>query len=150
MAQLRSVLTAAGLADVATYLASGNAVFTSDRSTADLEQLVQRVVRDEMGVDTLVLVRTAEELEGAVLGNPWPDRAAFPTQLHVVFLTAEPAVVPDTSQYAPDEAHVTGRLAYVWYADGAGRSKLQLAVPGVEGTARNWRTVLALADMTGR
>jgi uncharacterized protein (DUF1697 family) len=149
MAQLRAVLTSAGLADVQTYLQSGNAVFASDREPVELERVVREVIRDQIGVDTTVLVRTAAELTATVDANPWPDRAASPTQLHAVFLSAEPEVVPDTSRYAPEEAVVRGRVAYLWYAHGAGRSTLQLALPGVEATARNWRTVLALAQLTG-
>jgi uncharacterized protein (DUF1697 family) len=57
-------------------------------------------------------------------------------------------VVPDFSRFAPDEVSFDGRVAYVRYAEGRGRSKLQVAVPGGEGTARNWTTMLALAGMT--
>ena len=148
MAQLREVLTAAGLADVQTYLQSGNAVFTSDLPPAELEQLAHRAIRDGMDVETTVLVRTAAELADVVRDNPWPERASSPTQLHALFLTAAPRVVPDTSRYAPEEAEVRGRVAYLWYAHGAGRSKLQLPLPDVDATARNWRTVLALLEMT--
>lgn len=148
MAELRAALTGLGLRDVATYLASGNAVFTSELDAPALERAVHSAILERMSVGTTVLVRSAAELDDVVKANPWPERAAEATKLHAVFLTAEPPAVPDFSRYAPDEVEVRGRVAYVWYADGAGRSKLPVTVPGVEGTARNWRTVLALAQLT--
>jgi uncharacterized protein (DUF1697 family) len=148
MAELRAVLTGLGLRDVSTYLASGNAVFSSDLDAEALERAVHSAILERMSVGTRVLVRSAAEMAQVVADNPWPDRATEVTQLHAVFLTAEPADVPDLSHFLPDELEVHGRVAYVWYANGAGRSKLQLTMPGVQGTARNWRTVLALAEMT--
>ena len=149
MAELRAALKGLGLQDIATYLASGNAVFTSDLEPAVLERAIHSAILERMSVGTTVLVRTAAEMAEVVADNPWPERAAEPKKLHVAFLTAEPAEVPDVSRYAPDEAEVRGRAAYLWYADGAGRSKLTLTLPGVEATARNWSTVLALAELAG-
>ena len=148
MAELRAALTGLGLRDVATYLASGNALFTSELDAAALERAVHSAILERMSVGTTVLVRSAAELDAVVTANPWPERAAEEKKLHAVFLTAEPAAVPDFSRFAPDEVQVRDRVAYVWYANGAGQSKLQLSLPGVEGTARNWTTVLALRDRT--
>lgn len=148
MAELRAALTGLGLRDVATYLASGNAVFTSDLDAAALERAVHSAILERMSVGTTVLVRSAAELATVVRDNPWPERAADEKKLHAFFLTAEPLAVPDFSRFVPDEVEVRGRVAYVWYANGAGQSRLQLTMPGVEGTARNWRTVLALAELT--
>jgi uncharacterized protein (DUF1697 family) len=148
MAQLRALLAGLGLRDVATYLQSGNAVFSSDeREAAVLERAVHDAIARELDVDTTVMVRTADELAAVAEGNPWPARADVPKQLHAVFLAAEATAVPDFSRFAPDEVLVRGRTAYVWYAEGAGRSKLTLDALRVEGTARNWTTVLALRDM---
>ena len=149
MAQLRTLLGELGYTDVATYLQSGNAVFTTQEDPEAVARAVHEAILTGMDVDATVLVRTAAELADVVAGNPWPERAAWPKQLHAVFLTAEPAAVPDVSRFAPDEAEVRGRVAYVWYAEGAGRSKLTLPLPGVEAPARNWTTVLALAEMSG-
>lgn len=148
MAELRTLLTGLGFADVQTYLQSGNVVLTAENEPEQLERRVHDAILDGMGVDTTVLVRTAGELADVVARNPWPDRVDEPKKLHAVFLTAEAPAAQDFSRYAPEEVHVDGRTAYVWYALGAGRTKLPAQVPGVEGTARNWTTVLALMEMT--
>ena len=149
MGELRALLTSLGLADVQTYLQSGNAVFRSEQADADvLAAQIAEAIRDGLGVATTVMVRSAAELVDVVDGNPWPDRAAEPKLLHVLFLTAAPSSPPDVSRFAPEEALIRGRVGYLWYALGAGRSKLVLTLPGIEATARNWTTVTALARMT--
>ena len=51
----------------------------------------------------------------------------------------------------PEQVAIVGRNAYLVYPDGIGRSKLTITVIekklGVRGTARNWNTVLKLAEM---
>lgn len=96
MANLRTGLTDAGLTDVATYLQSGNAVFSGG---PDEEQvvvaLVRSVVQDACGVR-----RRGRRAERCL-----------------------------------------------WHGQGSGRSRLQVDAPGAVATARNWRTVMALARL---
>jgi uncharacterized protein (DUF1697 family) len=109
---------------------------------------VREVVAASSGVDTVAVVRTGPELAEVVARNPWPDRAATPKQLHVLFLSAPAAV--QTARVGPDEeVAVDGGEVWVWYGAGAGRSRLQLQAPGAVVTARNWTTVTALAQLAG-
>lgn len=153
MAALRDLLVGLGHSDVTTYLQSGNAVFGStDRDTDRLAEGIRDAVLSSFGVDAAVLVRSAAELAEVVAANTWPDRAAEPTKLHVAYLSSVPVDAPDLSRFAPDEVCVVGRAAYLWYADGSGRSKLTLDVLEralrVTGTARNWTTATELARRT--
>jgi len=50
-------------------------------------------------------------------------------------------------RFAPDELVIDGREVYVHFPNGMGRSKLSLDL-GTPATARNWRTVLALRELT--
>lgn len=149
MSDLRQGLTAAGLTGVRTYLQSGNAVFDSPLREADqVAALVREVVAQACGVDAEVVVRTHAELADVVARNPWPDRAATPKQLHVLFLSAPAADVRAVRVGPSEQVAVDGREAWVWYGDGAGRSKLQVQAPEVVVTARNWSTVTALAQLS--
>lgn len=153
MSGLREVLGSLDLTGVTTYLQSGNAVFGSDEPDADvLSEAIRTAVRDSLGVDVPVLVRAAAELAQVVAANPWPERAAEPKKLHVGYLSSVPGDVPDLSRFPPDEVRVVDRAAYLWYADGSGRSRLTLdaleRALAVTGTARNWTTATALARMT--
>lgn len=147
MTDLRDALTAAGFGDVRTYLQSGNAVLDADGGEADVAARVRALLADGMGVDCDVMVRSAEEMRAVAARNPWPDRVEDPTKLHVVFLGQAPDGAPATRHVGPrEEVRLDGREVWVWYGDGAGRSRLVVDA-GIPGTARNWRTVSALVAL---
>lgn len=51
MADLRKVLTSLGYTDVATYVQSGNAVFTTERTdTGALAAAIERAIAENVGV----------------------------------------------------------------------------------------------------
>lgn len=145
MPRLTELFVSLGFADVSTYVQSGNVAFTTSQPKEKTRAAIEAACARELGLDTSVMLRTAAELGRVVARNPYGERAAAePTKVHVVFLDGKPAasVVArlDPHRYAPDEWHLDGREVYVWYANGAGRSKLRLDL-GIPGTARNWNTV---------
>lgn len=148
MADLRTALEAAGLRGVRTHLQSGNAVLDAEGSEADVEAAARQVLADDLGVPCDVMVRSAADLRAVADRNPWPERTAEPTLLHVLFLSA-PVPHDLAARYVgPDEeVLVDGREVWVWYGAGAGRSRLVLDA-GVPATARNWRTVQTLVAMS--
>lgn len=158
MARLRELLVdTLGFEDVITVLQSGNVVFSapaSAKSTA--AKRIASAVAEEFGCTIDVLLRDERAMAKVVSANPWPDRAkAEPAKVHVAFLSAQPAAAKvkavDHDKFAPDELAVVGDAAYLWYPNGAGRSKLGAAVfergLGVVATARNWNTVTKLVDL---
>jgi uncharacterized protein (DUF1697 family) len=153
MADLRDIFAAAGCEDVGSYIQSGNVVFT--HAVADTEQLaagLERRIEGETGFDVPVILRTARAWEGVVEQNPYPD--AEPTALHVVFLAQPPATDAaaafDADRFVPEKFTVVGREVYLHLPDGMGHAKLPPALPLIRGvgTARNWRTVLKLAELS--
>jgi len=157
MPALRDALTQNGLGDVRTYVQSGNIAFVSrHRSPAAVSRNVRDVVRREFGVDQPVVVRTREQIESVIGSNPYP-RAALdrPRVLHVVFLTGvpDPGGIAEvhTDPLSRDACRIVGADLYVDFGESVHASKLSATWfarrLGVEGTARNWRTVLALVDL---
>jgi uncharacterized protein (DUF1697 family) len=154
MADLRRVLSGLGYEGVATYLQSGNAVFTS--SDADPERLSARIreaLAAQVGIDTAVLIRTAAELADVVAANPFPDAVAEPKRLIVVFLSGpvDPAwtATQDPAAYTPDEFRAGDHVVYLRYAQSPLDSPLNglTCPPDVIATTRNWNTVTALARL---
>ncbi|GAB3227234.1 DUF1697 domain-containing protein [Glycomyces halotolerans] len=152
MSEFRSVLGELGFANVATYIQSGNAVFDSDLSSAQVAETVRTALADRFDIETPVIVRTAEELEAILAADPFAGRDLDPSKV-IVSLLADPAPetlsVPDGR---PEEAHTLGREVWVYYPTGIGKSKLDrtpfwkpLGKAAV--TARNLRTVQKLRDM---
>ncbi len=165
MADLRAVVTSLGHGDVATYIQSGNVVFTSQETdTTAIAAALERRLAEVLGVRSSVVVLSRAELSQVARDNPFPDETN-PKCLHAVFRSAEltpdqVAAVAGAEQRARakgsrDEARAVGRVVYLRTPDGLGRSELaaQLArSPTAEaadggGTARNWATVTKLLAM---
>lgn len=146
MAELRERVGRLGGVDVRTYLQSGNVVVAG--GPADLAARLA----DELG--TPVLERTAAALQEVVDGNPFPE-VADPTRLVAVFLSrpvpaaAQALLAPAAT--APDRVRPAAGVLYVHYPRGQAGATLSaatLARVDPAATARNWRTVLALREMS--
>jgi uncharacterized protein (DUF1697 family) len=157
MPQLREALTAAGFSDVRTYVQSGNIVASSrHRGAAGVARAAEAVIRDGFGVTTSVVVRSPRQIRDVLAWCPFPDDAAErPTGVQVIHLDAEPspaAVATVTAEdWSPDRLVVRGPEVCVCYAAASRASRLQhaplLKRLGVGGTARNWRTLVAIEGL---
>jgi uncharacterized protein (DUF1697 family) len=161
MADLRQLTEALGHTEVATYINSGNVVFTSpDTDCGALAAALEQAIARSLAVRPAVVVLSRADLAQVIADNPFPDEAN-PRCLHAVFrrLDLAPdaiAAVEEAQQRARakgsrDEAVPVGRALFLHTPDGLGRSELaaQLSRSGVQadGTARNWATVTRLAAM---
>jgi uncharacterized protein (DUF1697 family) len=89
MADLREVVASRGYEDVATYIQSGNVVFTCEETdTAAIAAGLERAVAEASGVRSSVVVLSRAELARVVAANPFPDEAD-PKHLHAVFRGTE-------------------------------------------------------------
>lgn len=159
MPTLRTGLTEAGFEDVRTYVQSGNVVARSAHRSPDrVAAAVRATVRDRFDVDTPVVVRSPQQLREVLEWCPFPqDAAERPTAVHVLHLQVEPD--PDgvsallAEDWSPDGVAVRGRELVIRYAESMHAGRLQHAAAlrrlGVDGTARNWRTLLALVELAG-
>jgi len=154
MATLRQVYLDLGFDDVETYIRSGNVVFSAGDPPGEVRRRIEAGIaqRLDMGID--VVVRTHDEIADVVERNPFPR--ADPKNLHVVFL-AEPAPEELTARLAEqdfgsDEYAADGREIYLHLPNGFGRSRLATRMSAlrspVVGSARNWRTVNRLREMS--
>ncbi len=167
MAELREVVASLGHADVATYIQSGNVVFSTDQSdTEALAAALEQAIAETIGVRARVVVLSREQLARVVRDNPYSDEPN-PKAVHAVFLSGQPGlevaerVAGAQQQVAQrgsrDTAQVIGRTIFLHTPDGYGRSDLaaeivklgQRKTDNVAGTARNWATVTKLAAMCG-
>ena len=135
-----------GLEDVRTYIQSGNVVFISRLSAAEVRSKIEKALERTTGKPIDVIVRTATELQSILAANPFPD--ANPSQVGVLFLSSAPSPQLVKSIVIPGREVVRplGGDVIVHYPDGMGRSKLKLAALGI-GTVRNLNTVGKLASM---
>jgi uncharacterized protein (DUF1697 family) len=167
MAELRQVVASLGHADVATYIQSGNVVFsTGETDTAALAEALEQAIAAVFGVRARVVVFSRGELAQAMRDNPYSGEPN-PRAVHAVFLSATPGPevadgVADAQRRAEqkqngtrDTAQVIGRTIFLHTPDGFGRSELAALITSgsrgrsadLAGTARNWATVTKLLAM---
>jgi uncharacterized protein (DUF1697 family) len=163
MADLRAVAAALGHTDVATYIQSGNLVFSSTATdVTTLADDLEQEIAARLGVRPAVVVLSRAELAQVIADNPFPDEVN-PKSLHAVFRRRAIdktdiddialAVQRAKQSGSRDNAVAVGRTLYLRTPDGLGRSDLaaQLGRSKVQsaGTARNWATVTKLMAMLG-
>jgi uncharacterized protein (DUF1697 family) len=146
MADLKALCIDAGFAEVETYIASGNVVFTSpakaDVAKAKLEKALHVYAKKPVGV----VIRTAAELAAILKQNPFGNEK--PNYTYVIFLDAKPPhdALDKVTGRTNEKMQLGKQEIYVAYPDGMGRSKLKIPAAKA-GTARNLNTVAALDAM---
>ena len=159
MAELRALCEGLGWSEVKTYIASGNVLFTPPlgAEAPALAGDLAEAVRGHFGFEVPVVVRSAAGLRAALEEVPFSGADVDDKLLHVVFLDGVPApervAALDPDRSPGDRFAVVGDRLYVRYGTGAGSTKLTLGwfekQLDVAGTARNWRTVGKLVELTG-
>jgi uncharacterized protein (DUF1697 family) len=146
MRDLKHICESVGFDGVETYIASGNVVFESERSEAEIKALLEAELRSYVGKLVGVLERTAGQMAKVIANNPFPT--ANPSRTVAVFLDEPPAADALSNVVGQDgeELRLGTREVYVQYGDTMGRSKLRIPA-AKDGTARNMNTVAKLADM---
>ena len=154
MADLRQLLTDAGLDNVQTYLQSGNVVFRSEADAEEAAQKIERCILTHYGYAVEVIITTFAQLQKIVAENPFTSQN---TQLLYVTFLAE-APIPDqleklqTRDYSPEAFVMRDNIIYILAANGYGRAKLNNNFLEkklkVAATTRNWKTVNALLEMS--
>jgi uncharacterized protein (DUF1697 family) len=155
MTDLRALYEGLGCTDVETYVQSGNVIFCSPRGPDHIGPAVEAAIRSPLGLEIRVLGRTHEDLERVVATDAFAG--ADPAWRHVVFLSQALSLdAADTLRVAAsgrEKVVVAGHEIHLLLPDGIGRTKLSQGLIErrlqVIATARNWRTVNRLRDLTG-
>lgn len=158
MADLRDAYGGLGFEGVVTYVASGNVAFTTqERDRQTIVERIRAAILEGFGHDDVdVFLRTRDELAAIIDANPFPEAEAAPTTLHVVFLDADPDAERlasfDAAAAAPDALAAGPGVVYLHTPNGAARANVDSRsverLLGVRGTARNWRSVRRLHELT--
>ena len=156
MADLRYRFESFGLADVATYIQSGNVLFTSGE--ADTERLaneLEKKLEASLGHRGKVFVLSPAQLQEAADNNPFDPQSLDQEQrCQLLFLSREPdAVHREELMGLQGEEYrfaIRGKVLYYAYPrafEGRRRTLNFEKVLGVTGTARNWKVVAKLIEL---
>lgn len=146
MSELKALCEASGFADVRTYIASGNVVFTSHLGESAIKKKLEQQLHQHAGKPVGVLVRNAAEMARVLADNPFPEAPG--NRVVAIFLDdAPPAGALDEARHRKQERLACGtREIYVHYGDGMADSRL--VIPAAKaGTARNINTIAKLAEL---
>ena len=157
MDALCAVYQSLKLNDCRSYVQSGNVIFRAkEKNLTALAKKIEDAIEGKFGFRARVILRTTAEMRQAMAANPFAGRRDVePGKLLVTFLAAEPgaearSALADFKAY-PEELHLIGRELYIYFPDGAGRSKLPWAKAEqwlkTAGTARNWNSVTKMLAM---
>ena len=160
MEDLRRLFEKIGCSRVETYIQSGNVLFDSPDSEAELVNKTETALLEGANIRTNVVIRSAEELRQAVANLPFSaDEIAAATakntegeSLYVLFAAAPPKPESLTKVEKPgeseDEFRLVGRDAYLLLTQSIRNSKLAVRLQNALSpvTARNWNTTLQLLE----
>jgi uncharacterized protein (DUF1697 family) len=155
MAELRAFFEELGFAGIASYVQSGNVVFhAQEGDAASHSARIETAFEKKWGFHSRVMVRDAAWLARMVAANPYPEAAGEPKTLHLYVLEREPTPEDEARLSekctGPERFTVRRDAFYLHAPNGIGKSEFAGLIPRtlkIPGTARNWRTVLALLDM---
>ena len=158
MADLRALLAQLGFTDVQTLLNSGNAVFTGDEAAPDkLAVRLRAAVARKLGVDALVIIKSAAEVAGIIKGNQLEKLATDHSRLLVAMTNDAKALAAlrpmAKSEWGAESVHIGKHAGYVWCANGILESKAAVALLknlSETGTTRNWATLLKIHTLLTR
>ena len=155
MADLRALLESLGLTNVRTLLNSGNAVFDAPAEPpAKLAARIQAAIARKLGVESLVVVKSAQDIAAIVAGNKLKAIASNPSLLLVALTIDSEALAKleplAKAKWKSEVVHVGKHAAYAWCPEGSLNSKAGVALLrdlADIGTTRNWGTIQKLDEM---
>ena len=152
MADLKLLFEELGLADVVTYIQSGNVVFASE-SKNGLAEKISKGIQKSFGFEVPVLVKTVSEIEGILAACPFSEQKK---KASYFILLNEPPVknlVEKVSQeaYPGEEFNITENCVYLFASKGYGvaicNNNFFEKKLGVAATTRNYRTLAKLIEL---
>ena len=155
MKALREILVGLGLAEVKTYIQSGNCVFETE--ITDRDALAERIagqIETSFLFRPSVLILTKEELRAALSGNPFAAIVDDPKSVNLFFLKS-PAQCPDlegleAARKAGETFQLIGQVFYLYTPNGFHNSKIGARAEqflGVSATARNLRSATKIMEL---
>lgn len=154
-AVLREKLMEAGFENVATYINSGNAIVRSPLGRKKVVATIADLCREEFSFDKAIFTPTLAEWDDVIARNPFAKAAAStPTFVHAALLEETPKA-EDVERIRAiavkgEAIEVIEDVAYLHTPNGFGTCKMAEKFDkwiGVTNTARNWNTVLKLAEL---
>jgi len=156
MAELRALCAEIGWEDAATYIQSGNVVFSASGAAFVLEAQLEEAIERRFAMAVPVIVRAAAQWKRYAPSNPFPQAARDePNRLMLILSKRPPAdgaeAAIQAKAGADEQVRRVGDALWIHYPQGSGTSKLTpLLIDraiGSPATSRNHNSVVRLEEM---
>ena len=84
MSYLAEIMEEAGFENVKTYIQSGNILLETELSKEETAIKIHEVIKEKIGADLSVIIKTIEELSQAIKGNPFNEEYDY-SRIHMIF-----------------------------------------------------------------
>ena len=149
MVDLKALYEKLKFKEVQTFIQSGNVIFKSNKSEADIIKTIYDGLKKKWNYDVIIILKTPDQLKKIIANNPFlKNRDEEIKKLYVTFLEKLPSkeslkAVKDFE--SNDEFVFKGKEIYVCYADRISNSKINNNFferkLKVGATTRNWNSL---------
>ena len=154
MAYLREILEKGGFINVKTYIQSGNIVLQTELSPVQISQKVHQLIKENIGAELPVVIKTADEIEQVLNENPFTNGYDIKRVFFTLFndeLSQELANELKTQDFGEEKFDFTKKALYMYLPKDASRSKLSNNFLEkklkIIATTRNFNTLSKLVAM---
>jgi uncharacterized protein (DUF1697 family) len=148
MSELKTACEAAGFVSVRTYIASGNVIFQTAKTEAQVKAALEAALTAYVGKPVGVMVRTAAEMTAVVKQNPFVEMPGNRTAAFFLDTAPSADALQKVTNQTDEQLRLGVREIYAYFPGGMGNSKMQIPA-AKNGTARNMNTIARLAEMAG-
>ncbi|MEO1652418.1 MAG: DUF1697 domain-containing protein, partial [Bacteroidota bacterium] len=157
MDDLKALFAQLNYQDIATYIQSGNVLFSTPKELDIPEEAkkIEGAILDQFTFEVPVIIRKSRDLESIIKGNPFLEKGKAIETLHLTFLSKIPSEEKrekiKSYDYAPDLFQIQGQEVYIYCEGKYHQTKLNNQFfekkLGVSASTRNWKTLLKLKEL---
>ncbi|AEK24233.1 DUF1697 domain-containing protein [Capnocytophaga canimorsus] len=154
MAFLKEILGKGGFVNVKTYIQSGNVVLQTELSPAEVSRKVHEVIKENIGAELPVIVKTADEIAQVLSENPFTENHESKRVFFTLFndeLSLPLAKELKKQDFGEEQFDFTEKALYMYLPKDASRSKLSNNFLekklNITATTRNFNTLTKLVAL---
>ncbi|HBC38113.1 hypothetical protein SDC9_79836 [bioreactor metagenome] len=155
MAQLRQLLAESGFQNVQTWIQSGNVILYSELSVEEVVKRVNKIIKESIGADLKIIVKTPAEIETVIAENPFGKRYDISRVFFTLFNDTPDINLVTALQaqdFGPDEFIFTPHAIYLFIPGSAAKTKLNNNFLErklkIDTTTRNFNTLSKLIALS--
>ncbi|GET46673.1 hypothetical protein RCZ01_19750 [Capnocytophaga felis] len=127
MAFLKEILGKGGFVNVKTYIQSGNVVLQTELSPAEVSRKVHELIKENIGAELPVIVKTADEIAQVLSENPFTENHDSKRVFFTLFNDELPQAMANElkkQDFGEEKFDFSEKALYMYLPKDASRSKL--------------------------